>query len=213
MTEREGEKTLLRYVTFWNRTEPGEVLRPDEDEFGDSSPYFESETWPLIEKYKASITGLVWWDRRKQRGPQALLRHLVRAEEGAQDFFRLADLSQMTSDDLDRVFTCTDSDLSLFFETGDQWFIRHLCNLWPRPGVLHVNRERLTDMSDHDFGSLCKAIDAIPEDKVWLTFDDEGWLLYVFGSTGLLAWAQSGGGRRETNEARTRALLPEAEKP
>src|SRR5262245_44447704 len=168
MTDSGTGKPVLRYVTFWNRLEPGEVLRPDEDEFGDGSPCFASETWPLIEKYKASITSLVWWDRRNELGRkhrrQHLLQHLVRSEENPDKFYRLASLAEMTGDDLDRVFTCTDHDLSLFFETGDQWFIRHLCNLWPRPGVLHADRERLTGMSDHEFGSLCKAIQAVPED-------------------------------------------------
>ena len=101
--------------------------------------------------------------------------------------------------------------MEVFFETDDQWFLRALCALWPRPGILRVGRERLGRLTEAEVETLGRAVSAIPADRAWFSLNDEGWLLYVFGSQGLLTWAQQSKGRREQADSRSWSLKPEPE--
>jgi hypothetical protein len=196
----------FRYFTFSNTIGPAGPI----DDLNHLSrfaghPDFQMETWPILEERRTSITRVLFWMPRKGR---TQLRTLLTGSSIGR-FADVQTFGTLSSQDLDRVFTVAALPFSVFFETSDPWLLARICSLWSLGATLHTTPESLVGLKEAEQEELGRAVSQIPEGKVWLSFADEGLLMYAFGSDTVIIQATSAQGRVASNlEQSVRSFTP-----
>ena len=165
-------------------------------------PEFQKAVWPILEHYLASITSSYLWYR--SQGRRLTQRIVQRLPIECGPFSELVPLSEMTSDQLDIVYTLAGFPLTVFFETRDYWFLQALCRQWPVGSLIQSEDGNVAGLPSGEVSVLADALSRIQPGYVWLSFADEGESLYLFGDDNLLVSASQVGGMTAPDRMRRR---------